>query len=89
LILRPKQHLASAPKLLELVKQEPDGPADALVWIQLDLPNLVPAIAGREEELQFAPQRLRIARRNSALAQQAQLVFGHRPLQPQEKAIID
>jgi len=89
LILRPKQDLPSAAELLELLEQEPDDPADALVWVHLDLPDLVPAIARREDELQLAPQRLRIPRRYSALAQQAQLVLGHRPLQPQEKAIID
>jgi hypothetical protein len=89
LILRPKQDLPSAPELLELVEQETDDPADALVGIHLDLADLVPAIAGREDEPQLAPQRLRIPRRNSALAQKAQLVLGHRPLQPQEKAIID
>src|SRR5215831_21194452 len=42
-ILRPKQDLPSAAELLELVEQEPDDPAD-------------PPIAGREDELQFAPQ---------------------------------
>ena len=31
------------------------------------LPDLVPAIAGREDELQFAPQRLQIARRKIEL----------------------
>src|SRR5437773_10989632 len=89
LILRPKQDLPSAAELPELLEHEPDDAADALVWVHLDLTDLVPAIARREDELQLAPQRLRIARRNSALAQQAQLVLGHCPLQPQKKAIID
>src|SRR5579863_6050006 len=89
LILCPKQDLPGAPELLELVEQEPDDPADALVWVHLDLADLIPAIAGRQDELQLAPQSLRIPRRNAALAQQAQLVLGHRALQPQEKAIID
>jgi hypothetical protein len=80
LILRPKQDLPSAAELLELLEQEPDDPADALVWVYLDLPDLVSAIARREDELQLAPQRLRIPRRYSALAQQAQFVLGHRPL---------
>jgi hypothetical protein len=59
------------------------------VRVHLDLPDLIPAVAGREDELQLAPQRLRIPCLNSALAQEAQLVLGHRPLQPQEQAIID
>src|SRR5437667_385016 len=66
LILRPKQDLPSAAELPELLEQEPDDPADALVWVHLDLPDLVPAIARREDELQLAPQRLRIPRRYSA-----------------------
>jgi hypothetical protein len=71
LILRPKQDLPSAAELLEFLEQEPDDPADALVWVHLDLPDLVPAIARREDELQLTPQRLRIPRRYSTLAQQA------------------
>jgi hypothetical protein len=43
-------------------------------------PISFPAIAGRELELQFSPQCLRISCRNSALTQEAQLVFGHRAL---------
>jgi len=89
LILRPKQDLPGAPEFLELVEQQPDDPADALIRVDFDLPDLVPAIAGRQNEAQLAPQRLRIPRCNAALAQEAQLVLGHRPLQPQEQAIID
>jgi hypothetical protein len=85
----PKAGPPGAPELLELVEQEPDDPADALVGVHLDLPDLIPAIAGREDELQLAPQRLRIPCRNPALAKEAQFVLRHRPLQPQEKAIID
>src|SRR5580704_2130148 len=42
LILCPKQDLPGASELLELVEQEPDDPADALVWVHLDLPDLIP-----------------------------------------------
>src|SRR5271163_2810770 len=46
LILCPKQDLPGATELLELVEQEPDDPADALVWVHLDLADLIPAVAG-------------------------------------------
>src|SRR5260370_7165998 len=70
LILRPKQDLPGAPELLELVEQEPDDPADALVWVPLDLPDLIPPIAGRKDELHLPPHRLRIPSPNSPLPQQ-------------------
>jgi hypothetical protein len=71
--------LPSTAEILELSEQKPNDPADALVGVHLDLPDLVPAIARREDELKLAPQRLGIPRRYSALAQQAQLALGHRP----------
>ena len=88
LVLGPQQDLSRAAKFAELVEQEPDDAANALVGIHLDPADLVPAIAGRQHEPQFATQRLRIARRKPALAQQAQFVFGHRPLQAEQKTVI-
>jgi hypothetical protein len=46
-ILRPEQHLSRAAELLELLEQEPNDTADALVGVDLDLPDFVPAIARR------------------------------------------
>ena len=89
LILGPEQYLSGASELLEFVEQKPDDAADALVRIDLDLADLVPAIARRQDEPQLAAQRLRIPCRNAALTKEAQLVFGHRPLQPQQQPVID
>src|SRR5690242_10672758 len=86
LILGPEQDLPGASELLELVEQETDDATDALVGVHLYLPNLVPAVARRQDELQLAPQRLRVACRKPTLAQEAQLILRHRPLQSQEKA---
>ena len=59
------------------------------VGIDLDLPRLAPAEAGRQHEPEFAASRLLVARREAALPHQAQLVFRHRPLQPEQQAIVD
>src|SRR5690349_5945254 len=75
LILRPEQNLPGAPEFLELVEQKPDYAAEALVGIHLDLPDLVPTISRRQDELQLAPQRLRVPRCKTTLAKEAQLVF--------------
>src|SRR6201998_904179 len=85
----PKYDLPSAAELLELVEQQSDDAADALVRVHLDLPDLVPAITWWKTELQLAPQRLRIPRRKPARAQQAQFIFGHSPLQSEQEAVID
>src|SRR5580704_18515481 len=74
LILRPKQDLPSTPELLEFVEQKPDDSADALVRVYLDLPDLVPAIAGWEDEPQLAPQCLRIPRWRSRLSSYSDIV---------------
>ena len=88
-VVGPEQYLSGASELLEFVEQKPDDAADALVRIDLDLADLVPAIARRQDEPQLAAQRLRIPCRNAALTKEAQLVFGHRPLQPQQQPVID
>ena len=89
LILCPEHDLPSAAERLELVEQQSDDAADALVRVHLDLPDLVPAITWWKTELQLASQRLRIPRRKPALAQQAQFIFGHSPLQSEQEAVID
>ena len=40
-------------------------------------------------EAQLPPLGLRVPRRLAPLLQQAQLVFGHGPLEPEEQAIVD
>jgi hypothetical protein len=66
LILCPEYDLPSAAELLELVEQQSDDAADALVRVHLDLSDLVPAITWWKTELQLASQRLRIPRRKPA-----------------------
>ena len=64
-------------------------PAKLLVWINRDLASLAPTQAGRQHEAEFAAFGLGIAGCDSSLAHQAQLVFRHRSLQPEQQPIVD
>ena len=59
------------------------------VGIDLDLAGFTPAKSRRKHEAVFAALRLGVAGGDAALAQQAQLIFRHRPLQPEQQAIVD
>jgi hypothetical protein len=60
-----------------------------LVRIDLDFADFAPAKPWRQHEAIFPAPRLRVAGGDAALAQQAQLVFRHRALQPEQQAIVD
>ena len=45
--------------------------------------------AGREHEPEFAALRLGITGGNASLSHQAQLVFRHRSLKPEQQAVVD
>ncbi len=55
----------------------------------LDAAVLAPAVARWQREPQRAAAGLAVARLDPALAQEAELVFGHRPFQPQQEPIVD
>lgn len=78
-----------AAQLTELGEDETNRLGHMFVRIDIDLPRLAPAEAGREHEPVFPALRLGVAGGDAALPQQAQLIFRHRPLQPQQQAIID
>ena len=59
------------------------------VRIDLDLAGFAPAKAWRQHEAIFSAARLGVAGGDAALSQQAQLVFRHRALQPEQQAIVD
>ncbi len=86
---QPQEHLPCAAQFAELGEHQADRLGDMLVGIDLDLARLAPAEAGRQHEAELAAPRLRVARREAALPHQAQLVFRHRPLQPEQQAVVD
>ena len=84
-----KKDLPRAAQLAELGEDQPNRSRHVFVGIDLDLAHFAPAKAGRKHEAELAALRLGIASGNAALAHQAQLIFRHRPLQPEQQAIVD
>src|SRR5271165_3813394 len=60
-----------------------------LIQIDLDLACLAPAEPRRQHELIFSAPGLGVACSNAALSHQAQLIFRHRPLEPEKQTIVD
>ncbi len=59
------------------------------VGIDLDLACFTPAEARRKHEPELAAPRLGITGSDAALPHQAEFVFRHRPLQPEQQAVVD
>ena len=71
----PEKDLASAAELAELAEDKPDRRNDMLVRIELNLPSIAPALAGRQSEAQLAALGLGVASGETALARGAELVY--------------
>jgi hypothetical protein len=59
------------------------------VGINFDLASFAPAEARRQHEPEFAALRLGVTRGDASLSHQAQFVFRHRSLQPEQQAVVD
>jgi hypothetical protein len=81
--------LPCAAQFAELGEHETDRFGHMLVGVNFDLARLAPAEASGQHEAEFAALRLRVPCREAALPHQAQLVFRHRPLQPEKQAVVD
>jgi hypothetical protein len=85
---QPQEDLAAAAELAELGEDQPDCLLDTLVGIHLDPVVLAPAEARRQGEAQLAPSGLRVAGGQAALSEQAEFVFRHRSLQPEQQPVV-
>jgi hypothetical protein len=88
-VSRPKEYLPRTAKLDEFLENQADRSTDALIRVNLNSPELIPAIAGRKRKPQRAAPGFGVSRGETALSQEAELILGHRTFQSEKKAIID